>query len=132
MIPMILNQFLASNVVCMSSGDLLICRILNFELRIFVFVYFQLLKTSLKLRKREFYWPTFFCLTNKKFPFSVKRKRKQILRNIRTSKFKIRQISKPPGDIHTTLSQDNLSFFWLSTFYYSFNQSLESRPVNIE
>ena len=65
----------------------------NFEVWIFVIVYFQLLKTSLKLRKREFYWSTVFCLTNKKFLFSVKRKRKQILRNIHTSKFKIRQIS---------------------------------------
>ena len=37
-------------VVCISSGDLLIYRIFNF----------QLLKTNLKQRKREFYWSTFF------------------------------------------------------------------------
>ena len=65
-----------------------------------IIIYFQFLKTCLTLRKREFYWSTLFCLTNKKFPFSVKRKRKQIfiLQNS-----KIRQISKSPDEIQTTL-----------------------------
>ena len=49
-------------ILCMSSSDLLICRILNFEVRILVIVYFQLLKNSLKLWKRVllvmfFVWP---------------------------------------------------------------------------
>ena len=42
--------------------------------RIFVIVYFQLLKTSLKLRKREFDWPIFFVGPIRDFFSSVKKK----------------------------------------------------------
>ena len=93
------KQIYNTNVACMSSVDLLICRILNFEVRIFVIVYFKLLKTNLKLSKFNFIGQCCFCLTNRKFPFSVKRKRKQVLHNNCTSKFKIREISKSPDDI---------------------------------
>ena len=79
----------------MSSGSFLIFEeISNFEVRIFVIVYFQ-------LRKREFDWSMFFCWTNKRTIFSVK-KRKQIF-VLQNSKF--RQISKSLDDIHTTLVQ---------------------------
>ena len=37
--------------------------VLNFEERIFVIVCFQLLKTNLKLRKREFDWSTIFVFS---------------------------------------------------------------------
>ena len=54
---------------------LVICgfdKILNFEVRIFGIVYFRLLKTSLKLRKRVCDWSMFF-------DFSVKKKESKYL-----------------------------------------------------
>ena len=86
---------------------LVIClfhEISNFEVLIFVIVYFQLLKPSLKLRKREFDWSI-------RDLFSQLKKRKQIF-VLQNSKF--RQISKLQDDIHTTfeynkfLQNDNL------------------------
>jgi hypothetical protein len=78
--------------VGISSGDLLIFRILKYEYYvIFATVDFQLLK-SIKLRKREFYWSTFFVWSIRKQIF--------ILQNS-----KIRKISKSPDEIHTTLNQ---------------------------
>ena len=62
-----------------------------------------LLKTlsSLKLRKREFDWSTFFCWTNKRLIFSVKKKREN-----KYSYFKIRNFvklnSKSPEEILRT------------------------------
>ena len=80
------DRFMAdSNVVCMSSGDLLIWRNFEFWSRIFVLVYFQLLKISLKLKKREFHWTMFFVGPIRDL-FSQLKKKKT---NIRTSKFKI-------------------------------------------
>ena len=62
---------------------------LNFEVRIFAFVYFQLFKTSLKLRKREFDWSMFF-VGPVGIIFSVQKKRT----NIKNLKFC--PISKSP------------------------------------
>ena len=61
--------------------DLLVCRSFNFEFWILCNVwnpFFFQLKTTLKLMKREFYWPKFSCLTDKKFIFSLKSKHKNI------------------------------------------------------
>ena len=66
--------------------------ILNFEVRIFVIVYFQ-------LRKKEFDWSIFFCWTNKRFIFSVKKQK-----NICTSKFEI--LSKLANHRMTCQEQD--------------------------
>ena len=46
---------------------------------IFVIVYFQLLKNQFKAGKREFYWSTFFCLTNKDFRPQLKEKENKYL-----------------------------------------------------
>ena len=61
-----------------SAVDLLLCRSWNFAfwiLQNIFYLFFQLLKTSLKLRKRYFDWPMFFVGSiNKIFIFSVKKK----------------------------------------------------------
>ena len=64
--------------LCPSAVNLLMCQILHFEYYIIFFMgFFQLLKTSLKMRKREFYCSKFFCLTKKKRIFSIKSKHKK-------------------------------------------------------
>ena len=78
-------------VVCISSGDLLICRIFNF----------QLLKINLKQRKREFHWSTFFVWPIRNFLSQLKEKENKYIFILQNSK--ILQISKPPDEIHTTL-----------------------------
>ena len=62
------SKYMNFNEICMSPGDLLIWQ--NFEVRIFGIVYFQ-------QRKREFDWSTFFCWTNKRPIFSVKKSKYQ-------------------------------------------------------
>ena len=79
----------------MSSGDLLICRILTFEVRIFVIVYFQLIKNSLKLRKRVLLVNVFL------FDQLIEKENKYyvifVLQNSKLGKF-----SKSRDDLHTT------------------------------
>ena len=62
-------------------------------------IFFQLFKTSLKLRKREFYWPKFSCLTNKKFIFSVKSKQKKFIINTKYFEFQHQHVSKSTDEL---------------------------------
>ena len=83
-------QNLSAQFVCPSPKVLDFCRV--YVIRWFAnLTKFQILKyeylllftfSSSKLRKREFDWSTFFCGTNKRFNFQLKK-------NICTSKFKI-------------------------------------------
>ena len=82
--------------------------ILNFEVRILCnicYCLFSAPQNQFKAEKKIVLLVNVFCLTNKKFPFSVKRKRNQILHNIRTSKLKIRQISKSANHRMTYIRQ---------------------------
>jgi hypothetical protein len=78
----------------------------NFDVRILrniCYCLFLAHQNSLKLRKRVLLVNVFFCLSNKKFSLSVKRKGKQtfVLQNS-----KIRQISKSLDEIHTTYESE--------------------------